>query len=216
MLALSLLTAGCAGTLPTCKVPTSLEVELETSDRVNMDAEGQALPTLVRIYQLTDLSRFESALFEDMLENAAEVLGPTLVAMDELTMYPGQVGVRHLERNPKADFVVSVAVFRKPVGASWRSVDELPLPGDPCQEKNDEHAAPALAELRLRVFLEDYRIESVDNYRALPKRSCLGKADCKTGSASDELPDALRHRRLRTFEEDPSRPRPTVDQDKPQ
>jgi type VI secretion system protein VasD len=197
---------GCAGTTPTCKVPKAMEVEIETSDRVNVDAEGRSLPTLVRLYQLKDLSLFQMAEFMDIWQSAKETLGATLIAVQELTTYPGQVVVQRFDRDEKADYLVGVGVFRNPIGSTWRTVSELPLPGDPCQEQDDEKAAPNLEDLRVRMFLEEYRIESVDNYAALPKRSCGGKAGCQGAAAPDELPEERRHGRLRTFEEDPARP----------
>jgi hypothetical protein len=60
------------------------------------------------------------------------------------------------------------------------------------------------------MFLDEYRIESVNNYTELPMRSCPKGTVCKPGAAPDELPEELRHRRLRTFEEDESRPTPTT------
>jgi type VI secretion system protein VasD len=201
---------GCAGTTPTCKVPTALEVEIETSDRLNRDAEGRSLPTLVRLYQLKDLSLLQMAEFADVWQNAQQALGATLIAVKELTAYPGQVVVERFERDEKADFLVGVGIFRSPIGSTWRTISELPLPGDPCQEQDDEDAAPTMEDLRLRMFVEDYRIESVDNFAALPKRSCGGKASCQQSAAPNELPEERRHGRLRTFQEDPSRPKPTA------
>lgn len=203
---------GCGGTLPTCKVPSQIELEIETSDRVNLDAEGRALPTLLRVYQLTDIGLLQRASFEEMWEAANATLAQTIVAVSELTIYPGQIAVQRFERNPKADYLVGVAVFRNPLGSSWRTIDELPLEGDPCKDRDDEKAAPVLTGLRLRMFLEGYRIESVNNYAALPKRSCSGQA-CKSTVAPDELPDELRHRRLRGFDEDPSAPKPSTGRD---
>lgn len=202
--------AGCAGAVPTCKVPSALEVEIETSDRVNLDEEGRSLPTLVRLYQLKDIGLLQMAEFSDLWQSAKETLGAALISVQELTTYPGQIVVQHIERDEKADYLVGVGIFRNPVGATWRTVSELPLPGDPCQEKDDDKAAPKLSDLRVRMFLEDYRIESLDNYAALPKRSCGGEANCQSHAAPNELPEARRHGRLRTFEEDPSRPAPTV------
>jgi type VI secretion system protein VasD len=178
---------------------------------VNRDERGRSLPTIVRLYQLTDLSKLEQSTFEDIWERPKETLGPTLVASEEITMYPGQVLAHYFERNKSADFLAGAAVFRQPTGESWRTIQEWPLSGDPCDEKNDKHAAPKLAELRVRMFLEDYRIESVNNYAALPKRRCPpGRADCSGNAAPNELPEARRNRHLRTFEEDSSKPRPTM------
>jgi len=202
--------SACAGTTPSCKVPKAIELEIETSDRVNVDAEGQSLPTLLRLYQLKDINALQTSEFTDIWQGAKEQLGETLVAEEELTTYPGQVVVRRFDRDDKADFLVGVAIFRNPVGTTWRTVNELPLPGDPCQEQGDPDAAPTLTDLRVRMFLEDYRIESVDNFAALPKRSCGVSSTCKQNVVPDELPEARRHRRLRSFEEDASRPQPTV------
>jgi type VI secretion system VasD/TssJ family lipoprotein len=60
--------SACAGTVPTCQVPNSVELELETSDRVNIDQSGEALPTNIRLYQLKNLSSVQSATFDDMLD----------------------------------------------------------------------------------------------------------------------------------------------------
>jgi type VI secretion system protein VasD len=204
---------GCAGTMPTCKVPTAVELEIETSDRVNRDDEGRSLPTLLRLYQVRDLSALQMSSFEDILEHAKETLGDTLLETDELTVYPGQVMVSRFERNEQADFVVGVAVFRNPVGTAWRTIEEWPMPGDPCKEQDDDKAGPKLADLRIRMFLEDYRVESVNNFNGMRRRSCAeGDQRCADAdsNAPDELPEELRHRRLRTFEEDPSRPKPTA------
>lgn len=205
---------GCAGTQPTCKVPDTVELEIESSDRVNRDEKGESLPTVIRLYQLSDLSALQQASFEDIWENGDAVLGATKVGTPaEHTLFPGQIMVQRFKRSAEADFLVAVGVFRKPVGGSWRTINEWPLAGDPCAEKDDEDAAPKLDQLRVRMFLRDYRIESTNNYLKLAKRSCPpGAKDCKgtTGEAPDELPDALQNRHLRTFEEDSSAPKPTV------
>lgn len=216
---LVLLGQACAASRPTCKVPTAVELEVETSDRVNRDAEGRSLPTLLRLYQTRDLSRVQMASAEDMFEAAKDTLADTLVAQDEMTLYPGQIVVRRFERVEQADYLIAVALFRSPLGSAWRTIQEFPMPGDPCAEQDDDKAAPKLSDLRVRMFLEDYRIESTVNYYALPRRSCAqGDRRCaavEAGTAPDELPEELRHRRLRTFDEDPSRPKPTVGGDEP-
>lgn len=200
----------CAGTPPTCKVPSAVELELETSDRINIDQGGEALPTIIRMYQLKNLSAVQSASFDDLLDRPKETLGEAVVQEDEVTIYPGQIVVRRFEREEKADFLVGVAIVRNPVGTAWRTIQEFPIPGDPCQEQDDPEAAPTVMDLRIRFFLDEYRIESVNNYAGLPMRSCPKGTVCKPGQAPDELPEELRHRRLRTFEEDESRPTPTT------
>lgn len=206
------LTALCSGVLsacvtippPSCKVPDKATIELESSDRLNPDERGRPLPTIVRLYQLTDLGKLQGVAFDEIWERDQETLGNTLVKSDELTIYPGQFATRRIQRDPKADYLVGVAVFRTPIGSAWRTIQEWPLEGDPCQERKSKRAAPKLDNLRVRMFLENYRIESVNNYLMLPKRHCSpGDRSCGGDVAPDELPQA-RDRRLRTFEEDPT------------
>jgi type VI secretion system protein VasD len=214
-LVLALLSASfgaCASVIPTCVVPNSVELEIETSDRVNIDQSGEALPTIIRLYQVKNLSSVQSATFDDMLDRPKETLGEAIVHEDEVTIYPGQILVRRFEREPKADYLIGVAIVRNPVGTAWRTIQEFPIPGDPCKEQDDPEAAPTLSDLRIRMFLDEYRIESVNNYAELPMRSCPKGQVCKPGQAPDELPEELRHRRLRTFEEDETRPTPTTGQ----
>lgn len=205
---------GCASAPPpTCKVPQRVELEIETSERVNPDARGSSLPTRVRLYQLTDLSRLQSASFEEVWEDNGAALQQAVVEPPiDFTMYPGQIAVQRFKRNEDADYLIGVAVFREQIGASWRTINEWPLPGDPCAAKQDADAAPSLDQLRVRMFLRDYRIDSTNNYVGeLPTRSCpAGKGGCEAQRGSDELRDALRGRRLRTFSEDPSAPKPTT------
>lgn len=204
---------GCAGPGPTCPVPSKVELEIETSDRVNRDEAGESLPTILRLHQLRDLSRLQRATFEDLWRSPEEVLGDTLVRSDQLTMFPGQVAVSRFQRDEKADYLVGVAIYRQPVGQSWRTIQEWPLAGDPCAEHDDDKAAPKLGQLRVRMFLRDYRIDSVNNYGKLAKRSCPASDPTCSQSATeapDELHDPQRRRRLRTFDEDPSAPQPTM------
>jgi len=213
-LSLGCLGMGCAGAKPTCKVPDTVELELESSDRVNRDEKGESLPTVIRLYQLVDLSAMQSASFDDIWERSDEVLGETKAGKPiVITIYPGQIMVQRFKRNAAADFLVGAAVFRRPIGGAWRTIDEWPLTGDPCAEQDDDEAAPKLKQLRVRMFLKDYRIESTNNFAALPKRTCPpGAKNCRgqTGEAPDELQEALRNRRLRSFEEDESAPKPTT------
>ena len=122
--------AGCAGAAPTCKIPDTVEIELESSDRVNRDEKGESLPTVIRLYQLIDLSAMQSASFDDIWERSDEVLGETKAGKPiVITIYPGQIMVQRFKRNAAADFLVGAAVFRKPIGGAWRTIDEWPLTG---------------------------------------------------------------------------------------
>jgi type VI secretion system protein VasD len=183
-------------------VPTLVQLEVEASDRVNLDEAGRPLPTRLRVYQLSDVSKLQNASFEDIWARSQATLADTVVTGNEVVVYPGQVTVHRFKRAENADYVVGVAIFREPEGDGWRTIQEWPTSGDPCAGSGLEYNMPA--KLRLRMFLEDSRIESVTNYASLPKGRCPpGSACAGQGQAAPEL---RRNRYLRTFEEDPREP----------
>jgi type VI secretion system protein VasD len=189
-----------------CPVPNDVQLEIEASDRVNPDEDGRSLPTRLRLYQLTDLARLQRASFDDIWSRAKETLAETALSSEELVIYPGQVTVHRFKRNPKADFMVGVAIFREPEGEAWRTAQEWPLTGDPC-EASGKQPAQKLDKLRLRMFLEGNRLESVNNYTELPTRTCRGGgADCAPAATATDATELRRNKRLRTFEEDPREP----------
>lgn len=184
--------AGCgAAVRPTCKVPDVIELQLEASDRVNSDEAGRSLPTLLRIYQLAEVTSLEQSSFEDVWQGAAATLGADLLGADEITIYPGQKLSRRVDRNPEANYVVSMAVFRQPAGSVWRAVVELPRPGDPCAETGREPTQPPTATLPISVLLEDYRVEAVAGFVApLRGRQCdptKGPCDQTPGTSAEEI-----------------------------
>jgi type VI secretion system protein VasD len=183
-----------------CRVPNDVQLEIEAADRVNPDETGRSLPTRLRLYQLSDLNRLQRASFEDVWARPKEALGETALSSEEIVVYPGQVMVHRFKRDDQAAYLVGVAIFREPEGEAWRTAQEWPLPGDPCQRPG---AAPIakLDKLRLRMFLDGNRIDSVNNYAQLPKRQCR---ECGANPKSES--DLRRNRRLRSFEEDPREP----------
>lgn len=179
-------------------------MELEASDRVNIDEHGRALPTRVALYQLTDVSRMTAASFAELGAHAQATLGETRVSDEELILYPGQVSVHRFKRAPRADYVVAVAHFREPEGAGWQTVQAWPAASDPCRISGVQHVMPN--KLRVRIFLEDNRIESLTNFADFPRPPCSAgtRAPCvEIGEPAHEL---RRNRHLRTFEEDPREP----------
>ncbi|MBN1208014.1 MAG: type VI secretion system lipoprotein TssJ [Myxococcaceae bacterium] len=158
-LGLAVCVGACATTPPPepCKEPPPLAVLLEASERLNPDDRGNSLSTIVQVLQLKDVRRLEAAEFQDVWQRSKEVLEDDLLAMDELTLEPGQTLTRQLKREPDATFVVVLGVFRRPAGQVWRSIQRLPevTPELCAAAKKPGHRPPAL-----HFYLEDYRVEA--------------------------------------------------------
>jgi type VI secretion system protein VasD len=132
-----LLLAGCAGgagSSPTGlleaaglrKPPplpeSQMALRLHAAKRLNVDARGQSLALLVRVYKLRQRTAFEQAPYAAFLspQSEREALGADLVEVRELTLVPGQ----QLELNEKlpreAGWLGVVALFYSPPPQGWR------------------------------------------------------------------------------------------------
>jgi type VI secretion system protein VasD len=102
--------------------PRNVPVRLHAARRLNLDARGQPLALLVRVYKLRQRAAFEQAPYAAFLspEREREALGADLIDVRELTLVPGQ----QLEFNEKlsreAGWLGVVALFHTPSPQGWR------------------------------------------------------------------------------------------------
>ncbi len=141
-----------------CTTPEPLRISLTASPRLNLGDHGESLPTLVRIYQLKDTTKLVEASLDQILDNDRALLGEDLVSMQELTLYPGERSAPPTVRAEAATSLAVVAMFRRPMGPSWRAIRKLPPPNP--QHCHGVVATPAaLAASQLRFTLEDSRVD---------------------------------------------------------
>jgi type VI secretion system protein VasD len=124
------------------KAPPPIRIELVASTRLNPDDQGNALPTLVRVYQLSSAARARGAELTDLLRDPKVVLGEDLLSVDEVLLTPGEKTEKVVARDKEARAVLVAAVVRRPAAAGWRDVVELPAGKSP----------------RLSYLVEEYRI----------------------------------------------------------
>lgn len=180
---LALVGCGAAVPRPSCDFPEAGNLSVQGTDRVNPDARGRSLPTIVRVFQLSTIGALEDATFDELWHAPEEALGDAVLSMEEMTYYPsndgeaGPVIRRPFERNPEANFIVGMAIVRRPAGVSWRSIVELPVPAAAvacAAQQQDPEAPPPPAEIsQVRFELDDYRIEGYVT-RAPAAASCDG------------------------------------------
>jgi type VI secretion system protein VasD len=102
--------------------PRNVALRLQAAKRLNLDARGQALAVLVRVYKLRQRAAFEGAPYAAFLspQLEREALGADLLEVRELTLVPGQ----QLELNEKlsreAGWLGVVALFHSPLQQGWR------------------------------------------------------------------------------------------------
>jgi type VI secretion system protein VasD len=132
-----------------CSLPNPL-LAITASENANASG-GQGRPVQVRVYQLKSDARLLSAGFEDVWRNDAAYFAGDLLKVDEYTVYPGQTKLVKIARNPEAQSLAAVALFREPQGKSWFVSYELATP------RKDAPCPPA--EPRIAVWVDRMQIE---------------------------------------------------------
>jgi type VI secretion system protein VasD len=132
------------------------KVKLEATERINPNSAGEALPTVVRLYQLTQIVKVEEADFAAIWETPKETLADDLVQVQEFTLFPGQTELVDVALAPNARYLVGVAIFRRPTGNQWRSVIPLPASESLCGAYAEKGAPTPAVVFRF----DQYRIES--------------------------------------------------------
>jgi type VI secretion system VasD/TssJ family lipoprotein len=135
---------------PPCKGNEPLRVVLTATARLNPGAKGEALATVIRLYQLKDVNKLVGVGFDDLLDHDKDTLGEDFVAMQEVTLNPGEQLEPAVTRNPAANYLLAVALFRQPAGTTWKASKRL-SPPDPQFCNNNEGV--------VRMALDENRIE---------------------------------------------------------
>jgi len=108
------------------KEPTRINMVVSATNTVNPDASGRALSVVVRIYQLKDKGRLETADYNTLMQSDT-ILGSDVVERQERVVQPGTQETLDIRANPLATYIGVVALFRNPTGDGWRKT--LPIAG---------------------------------------------------------------------------------------
>jgi type VI secretion system VasD/TssJ family lipoprotein len=129
-----------------------LRVNLHAAAYLNPNERGEALATVVRVYQLKGTGRIAVASFDDVLDHDRDTLGEDFVAVQEVTVNPATTLDPPLVRSPDATHVAVVALFRWPSSTTWRVLEKLPAP-DPqyCHAPTNGKGSPNNPTLRFEL-----------------------------------------------------------------
>ena len=97
---------------------------LTATKALNQDDSGEALPVVVRVYQLRGKDKFQQATFKALWKNDKELLEGDLLDRKELTVHPDSETVLDVDLDVKhgAAFFGVMALFRKPDVMSWKEI----------------------------------------------------------------------------------------------
>jgi type VI secretion system protein VasD len=152
--------AGAAAASPkACAAPEPLRVTLTASARLNPGEKGEALATVVRLYQLKGITKLMGVSFDDLLDHDKDTLTEDFLGVQEVTINPGDKMDPPIVRNPDGHYLLVVALFRQPTGTTWKVVKKL-NPSDPdyCHTAPDPKGTRA-NDGAVQLFLDENRIE---------------------------------------------------------
>ena len=102
--------------------PTKVNMVINAANNVNPDVGGQPLSVVVRVYQLKDKGRLETADYSAIWKTDKETLSDDLIERQERVVQPGTQEIMEVQPNPSASYIGLVALFRNPSGDTWRKI----------------------------------------------------------------------------------------------
>ena len=102
-----------------------LRIEVAATADANRGPAGQALPIVVRLYELKAQGAFSGADFFSLYDREAKTLGGELIAREELTLTPGQTRQIVKPLSPQARYLGVLGAFRDLDHAAWRALVPL-------------------------------------------------------------------------------------------
>ena len=106
-------------------VSPSTDLVFHVAEDVNPDLNERPSPVVVTIYQLSSRTIFDNQDFFSLYENAQAILGPDLLAKQELELQPEQKFTQTLKLNKNANYVGVVVAYRDVDNSRWRGVVEV-------------------------------------------------------------------------------------------
>jgi type VI secretion system protein VasD len=99
---------------------------LSASNDTNPDINGRPSPVVLRVFQLRSDSEFGRADFFALSLHEKDVLGASLIAVEEFELRPGEHLETRIPLSRDARYIGAIAEFRDINGAQWRALRARP------------------------------------------------------------------------------------------
>ena len=187
----------CKGKKETCNpddyVFEEIALHLQAADDLNLNDEGDPLPTVVRIYQLNGDLATRSLDFNELWNDHEAALGDEYISHKELTVHPEAVELIELAPEDGAKFLLVFAVYNSPVGNTWFRVYEIPdsYGQQACEYKSEKKDPATLGQPCAYIYMERNQVDGGKNVppgfdEDLVETTCTPIYTPKTVSSSDD------------------------------
>ncbi|GGB20192.1 type VI secretion system lipoprotein TssJ [Agarivorans gilvus] len=117
---LSISILGC--TVANYVVEPYSKLQFHVAENVNPDITGRASPVVVKVFELSSRTLFDSQDFFALYDDASSVLGPDLINRTEFEFEPGSEHEYKLSLMPGVRYAGVLVAYRDIDTASWREV----------------------------------------------------------------------------------------------
>ncbi len=138
-----------------------IALHIQASADLNLDAEGNPLPTVVRLYQLSGDLATRSLDFTELWEDHEAALGDEYISDKEFQIYPDSAELIMLTPDKDARYILAFGVFQQPVGNTWYRVYEIPdtYGRQACEYKAEEKDPDTLGQPCVYLYMERNQID---------------------------------------------------------
>ncbi len=117
-----LVLGGCADSKPS---PTVIDLSISAALDINPNAQGRASPVVLRVYHLASPNAFEEADFFQLFEQDAAILGPDMIAREEIIVTPGASQKTSQEVRPEVRYLGVIVAYRETETSVWRAQGDV-------------------------------------------------------------------------------------------
>ncbi|MDR1227700.1 MAG: type VI secretion system lipoprotein TssJ [Azoarcus sp.] len=110
------------------KLPVPLEISLGAAESVNPNIEGRPSPVVVRLFELSNDTRFLAADYFELMGQDGTPLGDELLASEEFILLPGEIRLVRKRAADNSKFLGVAAGYRDLTGSAWRAIVPVPEP----------------------------------------------------------------------------------------
>jgi len=116
---------GCASDPPEPPPPTIVNLQIEASENVNADSNGNGAPVMVRIYELSGQSNFNATDFFGLFNDDQAALGADLNHKQDFLLRPSESKKLTIKPDDDVQSLGFFAAFRKLDTATWRALVQV-------------------------------------------------------------------------------------------
>ena len=106
-------------------VPPSTDLRINVAKNVNPDITGRPSPVVMKVFELSSRTIFDTQDFFTLYDEPESILGPDLLKKDELELQPDSKQKHSMKLNKNTRYIGLIVAYRDIDKARWRSVIEV-------------------------------------------------------------------------------------------